>query len=229
MDGENLFLQFERDNAPLAGTTEAILSGIVRDRPRHARFLNTLAMLEHMGSAKIMATQQGPAIDQPTLKHLAEESRHAFFFKRQAEREAGRALSGGADDLLAAPAARRYFQRLEAEILRALPAGADRRTPYLTMSMMVEFRAVWGYRIYQSVLDRAGHSLSLNSLLAEESGHLTDMAARLEEIGQFDRARIRTLWQVEQDLYRRLLAALAFLPPAFASTAAQMGADPIPG
>jgi hypothetical protein len=227
MDAENLFLQFERDNASLVGTTEAILSGIVRDRPHHARFLNTLAMLEHMGSAKIMATQQGPGIDQPTLKHLAEESRHAFFFKRQAEREAGRALSGGAEELLAAPAARRYFQRLEAEIMRSLPASAGRNTPYLMMSMMVEFRAVWGYRIYQSVLDRAGHALSLKSLLAEETGHLTDMAARLAEIGQFDRARIATLWQVEQDLYRRLLAALA--PPAFASTAAHRGANPIPG
>ena len=126
-----------------------------------ARFLNTLAMLEHMGSYKIMRTQHGAAIDQPTLKHLAEESRHAFFFKRAAEREAGCALTGGPADLLAPLAARRYFQRLEAQILRALPADAGRRAPYLTMSMLVEFRAVWGYRIYQTVLARAGHGISL--------------------------------------------------------------------
>ena len=70
-----------------------------------------------------MATQHGPGIDQPTLKHLAEETRHAFFFKRAAEREAGGALTGGPADLLAPSAARRYFQRLEANSLRASAVG----------------------------------------------------------------------------------------------------------
>jgi hypothetical protein len=213
-NGDTLFRAFEEDNAGLASATDDTLSGIVQDRRLHARFLNTLAMLEHMGSHKIMATQHGPAIDQATLKHLAEESRHAFFFKRAAEREAGCALTGDPADLLAPSAARRYFQRLEAQILRALPADAGRRAPYLTMSMLVEFRAVWGYRIYQAVLAHAGHGMSLKSLLAEESGHLADMAARLDEIGQFDAPRIRALCGIEQGLYGHLLAALTLMPAA---------------
>ena len=54
------------------------------------------------------------------------------------------------------------------------------------MSMLVEFRAVWGYRIYQAVLMRAGHGMSLKKLAGRGMGHLTDMAARLDGIGQFD-------------------------------------------
>jgi hypothetical protein len=206
---ETLVAEFERKNAHFVGTTESMLAGFVADRGLHARFMNTLAMLEHMGSHKIMATQAGPDIDLPTLKHLAEETRHAFFFKRHASREAGREMTNTAADLLAPLAARRYFQRLEAEMVRAFPAGTHPRAVYLAMSMVVEFRAVWGYRLYQTALTRAGSPVSLKSLLAEESGHLTDMADRLEALGEFDLARLRRFCAVETALYERMLEALS--------------------
>jgi hypothetical protein len=206
---EMLVAAFERDNAALVAPTEAMLAGFIADRPTHARFMNTLSMLEHMGSHKIMATQHGPAIDQPTLKHLAEETRHAFFFKRHANREAGRDMTNAAADLIAPLAARRYFQRLEAEMVRAFPADTHPRAVYLTMSMIVEFRAVWGYRLYQAALVRAGSAVSLKSLLAEESGHLTDMAERLRGLGELDIGRLRGFCAIETGLYGRLL--LAFL------------------
>jgi hypothetical protein len=206
---EMLVAAFERDNAVLVAPTAAMLAGFIADRPTHARFMNTLSMLEHMGSHKIMATQHGPAIDQPTLKHLAEETRHAFFFKRHANREAGRDMTNAAADLIAPLAARRYFQRLEAEMVRAFPADIHPRAIYLTMSMIVEFRAVWGYRLYQAALVRAGNAVSLKSLLAEESGHLTDMADRLRGLGELDIARLRGFCAIETGLYRRLLDAFA--------------------
>lgn len=185
-----------------------MLSGIIHDHSLHARFINMLSLLEHMGTHKIMLTQYGPAIDQPTLKHLAEEARHAYFFKRLAEREAGHSLSNAPSDLIAPFAARRYLQRLEVQIVRALPVDADPRTAYLTTSMIVEFRAIWVYYIYQSILMHMGHSISLKSVLAEEFGHLTDMAKRLQDIGQFDRIRIGGLCRSEQALYERLLLVL---------------------
>ena len=175
--------------------------------------MNTLAMLEHMGSHKIMATQAGPDIDLPTLKHLAEETRHAFFFKRHANREAGREMHNTAADLLAPLATRRYFQRLEAEMVRAFPAGTHPRAVYLTMSMVVEVRAVWGYRLYQSALTRAGSIVSLKSLLAEEAGHLTDMSDRLKGLGESDLPRLRQFCGIETDLYARMLAALSTTLP----------------
>jgi len=210
-DIETLVAEFDRANAHLVPGTEAMLAGFIADRPTHARFMNTLSLLEHMGSHKIMATQHGPHIDQPTLKHLAEETRHAFFFKRHANREAGRTLEYSPADMIAPLAARRYFQRLEAEMVRAFPANIHPRAVYLTMSMVIEFRAVWGYRLYQAALVRAGSLVSLKSLLAEEAGHLTDMAERLRGLGELDLGRLRRFCEVETVLYGRLLAAFVQL------------------
>jgi hypothetical protein len=209
LDTELLIAEFETANASLAEPTRAVLAGFVADRPRHARFLNTLSMLEHMGSHKIMATQHGSKMDLATLKHLSEEARHAFFFKRHAEREAGRPLSYAPSDLLARPAARGYFLRLEAEIAKALAGVTDSRACYLVMSMIVEFRAVWGYRIYQDVLSSARHFVGVKSLLAEESGHLADMSDRLGEATPLDAPFIRNACAVEHRLYKGLLSAFA--------------------
>jgi hypothetical protein len=208
-DIETLVAEFDHNNAHLVAGTQAMLAGFIADRPVHARFMNTLSMLEHMGSHKIMATQHGLGIDQPTLKHLAEETRHAFFFKRHANREAGRTLEYSAADMIAPLAARRYFQRLEAEMVRAFPADIHPRATYLTMSMVVEFRAVWGYRLYQAALVKACSLVSLKSLLAEEAGHLTDMAERLADLDELDIARLRWFCATETVLYARLLDAFA--------------------
>jgi hypothetical protein len=208
-DIETLVTEFDRANAHLVADTKAMLAGFIADRRVHARFMNTLSLLEHMGSHKIMATQHGPGIDLPTLKHLAEETRHAFFFKRHASREAGRALNYNAADMIAPLAARRYFQRLEAEMVRAFAANIHPRAVYLTMSMVIEFRAVWGYRLYQTALTNAGSPISLKSLLAEESGHLTDMAERLESLGELDLNRLWKFCTIETALYGRLLAAFS--------------------
>jgi hypothetical protein len=203
-----LLAGFEATNAALVVPSEALLARVTGDTALHVRFMNTLSMLEHLGSHKIMATQHGAAIDQATLKHLAEETRHALFFKRHAERLAGRTLAYDRADLLAGASALGYFHRLEAAIVRALPAAADSRTAYLITSMIVEFRAVWAYRLYQSVLSRSLPRMSLKSLLAEESGHLADMVERLAALGAYDQTRIAALWSVETGLYTRLLDAL---------------------
>jgi rubrerythrin len=200
---------FERENAHLAEPVGALFDRFCAEPAAHARFMNTLSLMEHIGSRKIMATQHGDDLDQPTLKHLAEETRHAFFFKRQAERVAKRRLSYGGEELVAPAAARMYFQRLEAAIDRALRDGADRRAVYLYTSMIVEFRAVWAYRMYQDALARAGLSVSLKSLLAEEEGHLAEMAGRLDDLGAFSPEQVRAFCAEERRLFERLIAALA--------------------
>jgi hypothetical protein len=199
--------RFAADNDALAAPTATLLARCVADPARHARLLNTLSMLEHMGSHKIMATQHAPGIDQDTLRHVAEEAHHAYFMKRQAEKTAGRTLEFEPADLLAPAAARMYFQRLEAGTTRAL-GGASRRAPYLYMSMIVEFRALWFYGLYQHALQRAQHALSLKRVLGEEQNHLGEMANRLEGDGELSDARARELLTHEQRLYGRLLAAM---------------------
>jgi hypothetical protein len=200
--------RFAADNADLVERTGSVLDAIVAEPPRHARMLNTLSLLEHMGSHKILLTQHSTAIDQATLKHVAEEAHHAFFMKRQAEKTAERALEYVAGDLLAPASARMYFQRLESATVRALGRERSARAAYLYMSMIVEFRALWFYGLYQQALHRARHALSLKRVLGEEQAHLGDMAERLEAGSELDDARAAEALAAERKLYSRLLGAL---------------------
>ena len=206
--GDQALTRFEALNADLELKTRALLNRIVADDRIHPLFINTLSMLEHMGSHKIMATQHGAAIDQPTLKHLAEESNHAFFMKRQAEKAAGRPLEYRHAELLVPESARMYFQRLEAGVLRVLGSEDSAPATYLYMSMLIEFRAVWFYSLYEQVLKRHAHSMSLKRLLGEERNHLTEMADRLEQDGELNDARVEQFLGTEHSLYTRLLDSL---------------------
>ena len=200
--------RFDADNDDLVARTHAVLDSLIAAPARHARMINTLSLLEHMGSHKIMATQHSSAIDQATLKHVAEEAHHAYFMKRQAEKTAERALEYVADDLLAPSSARMYFQRLEVATVRALGSQRSTRAAYLYMSMIVEFRALWFYGLYEQALKRARHALSLKRVIGEEQAHLTDMAERLQAGDELDDARAAEVLAAERKLYSRLLGAL---------------------
>jgi hypothetical protein len=205
---DGAFARFEADNDDLLLQTRSLLTRIVPDAPRHARLINTLSLLEHIGSHKIMVTQHAADIDQPTLRHLAEEAHHAYFMKRQAEKTAERPMVYVPQDLLASASARMYFQRLEAAITRTLARQRSARAVYLYMSMIVEFRALWFYRLYQQTLERARHPLSLKRVLGEERSHLEEIANRLDMGGELSDARTAEFLAHEKRLYRRLLDAL---------------------
>jgi hypothetical protein len=200
--------RFAAENDDLVRETRSLLARLVPDAPRHARLVNTLSMLEHIGSHKIMSTQHAADIDQPTLKHVAEEAHHAYFMKRQAEKTAERPMEYVPADLLAPAAARMYFQRLESAMVRTLARQRSSRAVYLYMSMIVEFRALWFYGLYQQTLQRARHALSLKRVIGEEQNHLGDIASRLELAGELSDARIAEFLGVEKGLYLRLLGAL---------------------
>jgi hypothetical protein len=73
------------------------------------------------------------------------------------------------------------------------------------MSMIVEFRAVWFYSLYEQALKRIGHPLSLKRLLGEEQNHLTEMAERLNQAGEWSDSRVDAFTRIERDLYGRFL------------------------
>jgi hypothetical protein len=199
--------RFAADNDELAPTVSSLLGRTIAAPAQHGRLLNTLSLLEHMGSHKIMATQHGAGIDQPTLRHVAEESHHAYFMKRQAEKTLDRPLEYVASDLLAPAAARMYFQRLEAATVRTLGRDCGARAAYLYMSMVVEFRALWFYGLYQQALQQASHLLSLKRVIGEEQNHLEEMAARLDAAGERSDAHAAGLLACERALFSRLLLA----------------------
>jgi len=200
--------RFTTDNGDLAPATRSLLGRTIAAPAQHGRLINTLSLLEHMGSHKIMSTQHRADIDQATLRHVAEEAHHAYFMKRQAEKTADRPLEYRAPDLLAPAAARMYFQRLEAATVRTLGHERGPRAAYLYMSMIVEFRALWFYGLYQEALQRARHVLSLKRVIGEEQNHLDDMATRLDAMGEREDAHIASLLVREKTLYTRLLTAL---------------------
>ncbi len=200
--------KFAKDNDFLVERTQVLFSQFCGEHNSTWRFFNTLSYMEHIGSYKIMATQMGSSMDYQTLKHLQEESGHAVLFKRHAERIRGDNLDYS-DAMLMVPAtAYRYFARLEVLISQMFRASMNRRTVYLYMSMIVEFRAVWAYAILQQSIDQAGLDLSLTKLLAEEQGHLYSMARRLEADGHFDYEKIDALCHKERAQFVRLLNAL---------------------
>ncbi len=179
-------------------SVRGFLAAIVRDPPAHARFMNMLSMLEHMGSRKIMVSQMHGVLTEDTLKHLAEEARHAYFFKRQAERIAGKALDGFTEDnTMARVSALMYFGRLDAGISAQVPA----EDAYPWVSLVIELRACWLYGIYQEILDQSDVKLSLKSLIAEEDMHLADMYAacgadteKLKALSAYETGLFGALW-----------------------------------
>src|SRR5438874_2336608 len=122
------FMVSSMNRLPLSGTDagpgeaaarlRAGLRALCADAGIHARFLNTLSLLEHLGSRKIMLARV-EVRDGALLKHLAEETRHAFFFKRAAEKLARNALDYSPESTLAGAAARFYMDRLDVRVSAA--------------------------------------------------------------------------------------------------------------
>jgi len=195
-------------NKPHEAGVRAFLSAIVVDPQNHAKFLNMLSMLEHMGSRKIMVSQakRPEQMSMDTLQHLAEEARHAYFFKRHAERVNGSAMKGWVDEnTMARVPALMYFGRMDGGISKQV--GED--DAYGWVSLIIELRACWLYEIYNEVVEEAGVHLPLKGLLAEEDHHLAEM---FEMCGE-NHAQLRELSAYETSLFEKLWGALEMAYP----------------
>ena len=185
-------------NEQFEGSVRNFLEEIIEDKPRHAKFLNMLAMLEHKGSRRIMLSQMDKILTQDTLQHLAEEARHAYFFKRQAERVAGHSLDGWTkDNTMCIEPSLMYFARLGVGVAKEV----GRKSAYSWVSLVVELRACWFYEIYQDALERSSDHMSLKSIVAEEDKHLAEMFAMcdgkyetLEKLSVYETKLFANLW-----------------------------------
>ena len=203
--------EIEVSSADLVAPVRRRLAWWVERPVQHARFLNTLALMEHIGSRKIMVSQSCGPLGQETLKHLAEETRHAYFFKRAAETLVRRSLDFDDEDGIRPTSAKMYFGRLDASITAELEAraGAGGEIPYLYVSLIIELRAIWTYRLYQQVLEACPRAaLSLKSVLAEENLHLQHMLDRLEELDAAPRDHVPAFARIEERLFRHLWSEL---------------------
>lgn len=175
-----------------------ILPTIIANNELHARWLNTLSLMENTGARKISASEDPITVTYIILKHAAEEHRHAFYLKKQIEKSGKDLCPTYADEYLVAPACSKYYlNMLDVEVSRYLKkelnlSGRELRfAAYLLVTYAIEVRADELYPIYQDALDNAGSKVNVKSIILEEEGHLEEMINQLQHFSP--------VWQLHAD------------------------------
>jgi hypothetical protein len=164
-----------------------LLSVIITDNNLHARWLNTLSLMENTGARKISASEDPETVTYIILKHAAEEHRHAFYLKKQIEKiEFGDCPTYASDYLIAPKSSKYYLNQLDVNVCRYLKTqlglkGKELRfAAYLLVTYAIEVRADELYPIYQDELDKAFSKINVKSIILEEEGHLEEMINQLK-------------------------------------------------
>jgi len=165
-----------------------ILPNIIADNQLHAKWLNTLSLMENTGARKISASEDPVTVTYIILKHAAEEHRHAFYLKKQLEKTGEGLCPTYAGEYLLAPAYSKYYlNQLDVDVCRYLKnelklTGSELRfAAYLLVTYAIEVRADELYPVYQDALDEAGSKVNVKSIILEEEGHLEEMINQLQQ------------------------------------------------
>lgn len=150
----------------------------------HARFLNTLSLLEYIGARKIMKSQDESRITPMVLAHMVEELRHAQIVKKIAVKVGGGAVRTYGDDaLVCGKEGRAYIQAIDRkaeEVLQQKDSWAN----YLLTTLVVEERAQELYPLYDSLLEKYKLNGPLKAIFREEEEHLTQVTELLKTQGK---------------------------------------------
>ncbi|RKH36988.1 hypothetical protein [Corallococcus sicarius] len=149
---------------------QTVLRQLARSSDVEVRWLNTLSLLEFTGARKISRTvaDRHPTLE--VLGHLADETRHAFTFKRLACEVAGREVT----ELLSAGAAATWFQSLDRELAAwatQVTGEADVHLHYLLTTAVVERRAMVLYPLYKAATRHPAVREEMGRVVTEEQGH----------------------------------------------------------
>jgi hypothetical protein len=165
-----------------------LLPKIIADNQLHARWLNTLSLMENTGACKISASEDPLSVTYIILKHAAEEHRHAFYLKKQIEKTGKDSCPTYAAEYLIAPGYSRYYlNQLDIDVCRYLKnvlklSGKELRfAAYLLVTYAIEVRADELYPVYQQALENAGNKVNVKSIILEEEGHLEEMLNQLKK------------------------------------------------
>ena len=164
-----------------------LLSTIINNDQLHARWLNTLSLMENTGARKISACEDPETVTYIILKHAAEEHRHAFYLKKQIEKVKSADCPTYTGDYLIAPKSSKYYlNQLDIDVCRYLKkelglSGKQLRfAAYLLVTYAIEVRADELYPVYQEELDKTGSKVNVKSIILEEEGHLEEMINQLK-------------------------------------------------
>src|ERR1700761_4326746 len=164
-----------------------LLPLIINNNQLHARWLNTLSLMENTGARKISASEDPESVTYIILKHAAEEHRHAFYLKKQIEKIKSENCPTYANDyLIAHKSSKYYLNQLDVDVCRYLKKelglkGKELRfAAYLLVTYAIEVRADELYPVYQEELDKAQSKVNVKSIILEEEGHLEEMINQLK-------------------------------------------------
>lgn len=204
-----------RVSTEAAGMLRDALGRLADDPARHARFLNTLSLMEYIGVRKILKSQAAESFTPELLEHVLEEARHAFVLKTLAMRVGDGAVPTYAPDYLMCGAeARAYLQALdrgaERDLRERAPEGAAPSwVNYLYTTLLVEERADDVYRAYEPILAGIGFGGVLAGIIREEEGHLRTVLGHLLRRDPDRAARLERLRAIERRAFAAFAAAVS--------------------
>lgn len=194
---------------------KSLLPQIIADGQLHARWLNTLSLMENTGARKISASEDPLTVTYIILKHAAEEHRHAFYLKKQIEKEGEGLCPTYAAEYLIAPAYSRYYlNQLDIDVCRYLKnelklTGKELRfAAYLLVTYAIEVRADELYPVYQEALEKAGSKVNVKSIILEEEGHLEEMLNQLKNFSPDWEVHANKAVDFESSLFSKWVGAL---------------------
>ncbi|NBD09616.1 hypothetical protein [Corallococcus silvisoli] len=187
---------------------QAVLRRLAQSPELEVRWLHTVSLMEFIGARKISRTvaDRHPSLE--VLGHLADETRHAFIFKRLACEVAGRE---DVTEFLSMEAAATWFQSLDrqlAEWATRLTGTTDVYLHYLLTTAVVERRAMVLYPLYKAATRQAVVREELGRVVVEEQSHrraIEDACQqRLAQVG----ATLESALALEEPLFEAFLSVL---------------------
>lgn len=165
-----------------------IIAEIVKNDHLHAKWLNTLSMMENTGARKISASENKTHVTLMILKHAAEEARHAYYMKKQISKLglSGKYIDYNPANLLSPLASLQYLNRMDVDLCRYLKHDLKFEDhdlvfgAYLLVTYGIELRAGELYPIYQQALDAVHSRVNVKSVIAEEETHLEEMLNQMK-------------------------------------------------
>ncbi|WP_436514732.1 hypothetical protein [Ekhidna sp. To15] len=192
-----------------------VINQVVSSPELHAKWLNSLSMMENTGARKISASEHDQLVDEIVLKHAAEEARHAYYLKSQITKTGFEGCKTYLmHELLAPVQSQQYLHALDTSISRYLKNKLEytgkklKYAAYLLVTYAIEVRADELYPVYEEVLRASESKISVRMIVVEEQGHLEEMIQQMNEFFGDWKLHGEFALALEQKLFNKWIAAI---------------------
>ena len=198
---------FYKKEKSITKSLQGFLEKVMQNKASHAHWLNTLAFMEHIGSRKIIKSQNSTYLDIDLLQHISEEARHAFYFKNLARKVSSKDCPTFEPHyLIKGDLSEDYFQAVDHKVEEEVSTLPDKNIlNYLYTTWIIEERAVFLYTVYNKILQGTPSPFNLDLILREEDNHLLMVKKAIEKKDPDAENRSQHLFTYEEDLFSNLV------------------------